>query len=144
MKKTFDAILLHDGENFSGNVGVFAAKQLRCSLNDGDAAAKAAKELAKFEADVPAADDQKMLGHGVQFHDGSAVEIRNVLQAFERRHGGAAASVDENFIGSKRALRTVLHSNLNRARAREAGFSEQKIEIGSFFDVGLVAVAESC
>src|SRR5271169_2703991 len=136
------AVLLHDGEDFRGDIGVFAAQQKPGPLHNCHAAAKAAEELAKFQADVTAADNEKMFRNGVEFHDGSAVEIRNALQPFERRHGRAAAGVDEKFVGSESALRAVLQADLNGARAGEAGFAEKKIEIGSFFDMGLVAIAE--
>src|ERR1700676_1528010 len=143
VEQNIDAVLLQDRQNFSGDVRVFATEQLRSLLRDGHAAAKAPEKLAEFKPDVAAADDEKMFGDGVKFHDGRAVEIRNALQTFERRHRGAAPRVDEKFIGGERALRAILKADLNRARASEAGFAKEKIEIGSFFDPSLTAVAES-
>src|SRR5580700_9446058 len=68
VEQNVDAILLQDRQNFSGDVRIFVAEQLRRSLRDGHAAAKAAKELAEFKSDVAATDDQEMLGDGVEFH----------------------------------------------------------------------------
>src|SRR5580658_521002 len=143
VEQNVDAILLEDRQNFSGDVRIFAADQLRSSLRDGHAAAKAAEKLAEFKPDIAAADDQEMLGDGVEFHDGRAVEIRNAFETFERRHGRAAPGVDKKFIGGERALRAILKADLNRAGAREAGLAKEQIEIGSLFDPRLNAVTES-
>src|ERR1700720_1060133 len=74
MEQNVDAILLQDRQNFSGDVRIFAAEQLRSLLRDGHAAAKSAEKLAEFKPDIAAADDEEMLGNGVEFHDGRAVE----------------------------------------------------------------------
>src|ERR1700675_3034801 len=125
VEQNVDAVLLQDCQNFIGDVRVFATKQLRSLLRDGHAAAKAAEKLAEFKPDVAAADDEEMLGDGVEFHDGRAIEIRNALQTFERRYGSAAPRVDEEFICGERALRAILKADLNRARTREASFPEK-------------------
>jgi hypothetical protein len=143
VKQNFDAVLLHDREDFGGDVGVFAAQQLRGLLKDGDAAAKSVEKLAKLEANVASTDDEKMLWDGIEFHDGSAVEIGNAFQTIDRRDRRAAAGIDEKFVGSEGALRAVLEAHLNGARPSEPGVAEEKIEIGCLFDAGLVTVAEA-
>src|ERR1700682_508125 len=83
-----------------------------------------------------------MFWDGTKLHHGCTVEIRDVFQSKQLRNGGAAAGVDEKTIGGEQALLIFLFSNENGAGAREFGVAEDQIEVGSFLDAMLAAIAE--
>src|SRR5205814_8384185 len=80
-----------------GNFGIFARNNLFAGVKNGDAAAVAAKHLSKFQADVATAENEEMLGESHELHSGLVGEIRDSIEARDRRSGRAAASVDEDF-----------------------------------------------
>src|ERR1700690_1113647 len=85
-----------------------------------------------------------MFGNGVELHDGSAVEERDVVQTFERRNCGARAGVDENFVGGESALAAALvEANGYGMRARKTCIAEDQFEIRSVLQILLVAIAKS-
>jgi hypothetical protein len=143
VQKNFDSVLLQNVQEFDDDIGILIPEQLGTLLEDRHAAAETPEELAEFEADVPAANDQEMLRDYVQLHDRSTVEKRDILETGERGYGGTATGIDKKSVGSERALGAVLQANLDRARPGEAGFSKEEIKSGSLFDARLAAVAEA-
>src|SRR6202043_2230430 len=115
---------------------------LTAGLDDGDAAAEAAEHLPELEAHVTPSENQEVFGDGVEFHDRGAVEKGRILQAFKSRRGGAAAGVDEDAISRQGPVAAVFQTNGERLRRREAGFTENNVEVLGFFQASLAAVAE--
>src|SRR5690606_27081469 len=60
-----DAFGLEDALDLGGDVGVFAAEQLRSGFDDGDVAAEAPESLPKFETNIAATDHEQVPGHVV-------------------------------------------------------------------------------
>ncbi len=102
-------------------------------MNDGDAAAEAAKHLAKLHADISATENQQMLREVIQLHDGSVVQnIRKRLQLVQTsdgRQGGAQAGVDENFVGGEVEFAAVVFLDIDGFGCGKSGRAVDEIEI---------------
>src|ERR1035438_885239 len=129
--------------DFFRDVGVLAVKKLATGLDDGHATTEAAKHLPKLQADVAAAKNQQMLRHGVQLHDGSAVEKGHGLQAVERRHGRTRTCVDEDLVGGENSLPAVFQPDEQRFGAGETGLAEDQLHIGGLLNACLAGIAET-
>src|SRR5260370_23275511 len=81
---------------FGANFGIFARNNLFAGMKNGDAAAVAAKHLSKFQTDVATSENEEVLGNICKLHDGFVGEIRDGIQARDRRNVRAAADVGEN------------------------------------------------
>ena len=73
VQQNFDSILLENFGDLFADVGVLAAQQLASGVDDGHATAEAPEHLPELQPDITAAQNQQVLGHRVQLHDGSAV-----------------------------------------------------------------------
>src|SRR5207244_8560640 len=87
--------------NALGNVVVLAAEEAGTALQDGHLAAEAAIHLREFERDVAAAEDDEVGGERVEVDDGGVGEVRNLVEAGERRDGGGAAHGGEDVGGGR-------------------------------------------
>ena len=76
-----------------------AGEQLAGRLNDRHAAAETAEKLSKLETDVAAAEDQQVVGNGIQFHDGGVVQKWSAIQTIQPGTRGTGAGIDEDVLG---------------------------------------------
>ena len=68
-------------------------------LDDGDVGPEAPVHLGELQRDVAAADDDQMLGHGVEFQDADVGQVVDVGQSRDVGHDGPAADVEEDALG---------------------------------------------
>jgi hypothetical protein len=97
VEKELDAFGFERFLQLGGNFGIFAGDELFAGVKNGDATAKAAEHLPKFEADVASSKNEEMLGERRELHDGLIGEIRNGFETGNRGDARAAACVDEVF-----------------------------------------------
>src|SRR5580704_16679114 len=143
LHKNLDSILLQNLLYFLCHIRVLTGKQLRRGLNNGDAAAETAEQLSKLDCDVAASKNQQMLGHAVEFHDGNIVERRHMIETCELGPRWARSCVDEHSLRRQGSFTTVSQLHGNGFGIDEAGLSEYQVEIFSFFQGLLAAVAET-
>src|SRR5882757_5319501 len=84
-----------------------------------------------------------MLGDRIQFHDRSAIEEWYVRQPLELGHRRTRASIDENALCGKFALRSVLHTHAHGFGAGEASLPEDQVEICCLLQSLLAAIAKA-
>jgi hypothetical protein len=94
--------------------------------------------LSKFEADVAAAENEKVFGESGELHEGLVGEIGNVFDAGDRGDAGAAADVDENFL----AFEEVVY-HLELMRSDKTGVAAIEAKVGALIDLFLLAAAEA-
>src|SRR5437870_6855451 len=123
---------------FGGNFGIFTPNNLRTHMQDGDAAAEAAKHLSKFEPDVTATEDQEVFGNGSEPHDGFVGEIGNGFEADNQRDTRAGTGVDENLFAFKGILADL--ELMCRDKTRVAAI---KAKFGALVYLFLLAVTET-
>ena len=87
-----------------GDVGVLVGDQARTLLDHGDGGAEAAEGLGELEADVAAADDDQVLGQGVEGEQRAVGQRGDPVDAGQVRHRGAGADVEEDAPGGERAV----------------------------------------
>src|ERR1700676_2014424 len=138
-----DAILFQDGSDCGGHVEVLPPEYAPGGLDNGYAAAEAAEHLPEFQGDVAPSQNDQMIRHGAQFHDGTAVEERQVLQAVKSRHGRPRTSIDEDSLAGQYALAAVLEPNEHGLGAGETGCAENQLQICRLFKPCLTAIAKA-
>ena len=107
--------------NRRGHVVVFALDESRRHLDHGHVGAKPAKHLGELEADVTAADNRQVGGHGMsRCIIELFVRIGNVVEAWQRGYGRTPANVDEDAIACSVASPTPI-SCADRKRACPCG-----------------------
>src|SRR5208282_3795432 len=74
-------------------VRILAAEELRSVLDDGHAAPEAAVRLGEFEANIPAAEDDEVVGHPVEFEHLDVRERPGIRQAGDRWNLGVGPQV---------------------------------------------------
>ncbi len=95
--QTYDnAFALENVLDRGRHVVVLAMDEPLRHLDDGDFAAETSEHLPEFETDVAAADDDQVPGKEVEVHHRAVVEVFDLLETRQPRHGGAAADVDED------------------------------------------------
>ena len=94
-----DALVLEDVPDGRRDVLVLARGQPRTLLDDGDLGAEAPVHLRELQRDVAAADDDEMLGHGVEFEDADVGQVVDVGQPRHVGHHGPPADVEEDPVG---------------------------------------------
>ncbi len=77
------------------------ANEARAFLDDGDPGAEAAEHLAEFDADVGTADDNEMFGKVIEVEERGVGEEGNGVDAGKVGNNGAAADVEEDFLGAE-------------------------------------------
>src|SRR2546429_6690170 len=122
----------------TGNFGIFARNNLFAGVQNGDAAAVAAKHLPKFQADVAGSENQEVFGEGRELHDGFVGEIRDGIQAGDRRNSRMAAGVDENLFAFEQII-----ANLELMRANKTSVAAMKTKVSAFVDLFLLAAAKT-
>src|SRR6267378_3694806 len=146
VQQDLNPILLKNPGDFFRDIPVFAGEQLSTQLNNRYAAAKAPEELSKLHSNVAAAQDQQVLGHGVEFHDGHVVESRNVVQAIKVGSGRAGTGIDKDKLGGEDTMSAIVRTDFNRpwtsGGTSEPGIAENQLEIRRLFDARLTAVAK--
>src|SRR5882762_5377306 len=84
-----------------------------------------------------------MFGDRIQFHDRSAIEKWYVPKPLELGHRRTRASIDENALCGKFALRSVLHTHAHGFGAGETGLPENQVEIRRLFQSLLATIAKA-
>src|ERR1035437_633108 len=143
VQQDLNSVLLKYLGNFFRDVGILAIEQLARGLDNGHAAAEAAKHLPKLQADVTASENEQMLRNGVQLHDGSAVKKRHGLQAVECGHRGTRTCVDKDSLGVECSLAAVFLPDEQRLGPGETGFAEDQIKIPRVYNASLAAIAKA-
>jgi len=143
-----DALLLEDLEDLPGNIRILPAEQLVAPVHDRDPGSEATEHLPELQPDVAAADHQKMFGDVSQFHDRGGVEIGNLLDTFQRRHGGTSAGVDDDGLSldlyfALALLNAIRRADLEDLGAGEAGRAHDQLEVLLPLDPGFGAAAET-
>src|SRR6478752_10303171 len=106
-----DAILLKDIHETLCHVSVFSGYKLLGPLNNSHFGTKAAKELSKLKADIPAAQHNETLWNLTQFHDSSRVEYScwiNIVETCDIWPRWPLTDVDENLIGTDLFLAPIV------------------------------------
>ena len=125
-QREVDALAREDALERARDVGVLAAEQVVARVDDGHARAEAPEHLAHLAADVPSADHDEVLGHPAELHERRIVEPRDLVEALERRGGGASAHVEDDH---RRAV--PLAARLDRQLADESGVLAHEPQICS-------------
>ena len=121
-----------------GNLGVFARDNLWAVMKDRDATAKAAEHLAKFEADVAASEDEKVIGNSGELHERFVGQVRHAIETGNRRNAGAAADIDENFFAFEQ-----FGADLELVRGNETRVVTIKPQVGALIHLLLPAAAKA-
>ena len=82
--------------DLGGDVVVLAPGDVLPAFEDRHGAAEAAEHLAELEGDVAPAEDDEVLGQGVEVEDAVVVEPGHVGEAGDRRFGCPGADVEEH------------------------------------------------
>ena len=77
-------------------------------LDDGHAAAEAAVRLGELEADIPAAEDDEVLGQPVEFEQLDVRQRPGIRQAGDRRDRGVGSQVEEDSVACQHARAAVV------------------------------------
>ena len=80
-----NAFVDEEAGDLGGDVVVLPTGDVLPALEDRHGAAEAAEHLAELEGDVAAADDDEVLGQGVEVEDAVVVEPGHVGEARDRR-----------------------------------------------------------
>jgi hypothetical protein len=118
-----DAFAFEDRAYRLRHVVVLARDQSRRHLHHRDARAEAAKHLRELQADVTAADDQQVLGEGVELEHAAVVERSDLVEPFDGRPRGFGADVEEDL---RRRKRAAVH--VDRVRSDETRVAADQLE----------------
>jgi hypothetical protein len=83
-------------------------------LDQGHAAAEAAVRLGEFEADIPAAEDDKVLGHPLQFEALDVRERPGLGQAGDGWNRGVGPQIEGNPVAGQNTGAAVVQPYLER------------------------------
>ena len=96
-----DSFVAQDFFDRSRNFFTFSPDDMRAHLNNCYLTAKTPEHLSEFEAYISAADDHEMFGEEIDVHHRRIRQVRNFVDARQRRHNGSSAYVDEDAIGAE-------------------------------------------
>jgi len=116
---------------------------LTARLQDADSTAETAEELTEFETDVAATENQQVVGNSIEFHDGRAVERCDGIESIQPGTIGARAGIDKDMLRFDGSAAAIFQLNVDGFGSVEAGIAEYEIDIRSFFDARLSAIAEA-
>jgi hypothetical protein len=119
-EKDLDLFAREDVPDFVGDVRVLATQELRPVLDKGHAAAEAAVGLGKFEADIPAAEDDKVLGHPPEFEALDVRERSGLGQARDGWDRGVGPQIEEDPVAGQDTGAAVVQPYLERLLGDEA------------------------
>src|SRR5262249_40050212 len=97
-QKDFDLFGGKEAAKFLGDFRVLGAEELRPVLDHRNAAAEALVRLGEFEADIPAAEDNEVFGHTVEFEQLDVSQRPGIRKPSDRRDGGMSAQVEEDVV----------------------------------------------
>lgn len=112
-----------------GDVRVLAAEELRPTLDDGDAAAEAPIGLRELQPDIPAAEDNQVLGHAIELQH-LDVRDRRAGEAGKRRDERAGPQVEEDAVARQQAGTAIVETHLDRLGGDEAPFAQEQLDAG--------------
>ena len=81
-----------------------APQQVRALFYDGHLAAEAPEHLCEFESDITPADHHQMWRHNLQLENRRVGEVRYPVQTKHIWNDGAAADIEEDFIGGEESV----------------------------------------
>src|SRR4029453_2131371 len=83
-------------------------------------ASEAAVRLGEFEADIPAAEDDEMLGQPVELEQLDVRERSGIRQAGNRWNRGMRPEVEEHALPFQHSCATLVQTHLQRLRSDES------------------------
>src|SRR5580704_15979504 len=96
--KNVDSFITEDPPHLVRDVRILSAGELRSILDDRNAATEAAICLRHFEADIPAAEDDQMLRHIVEFERLDVCMRCGRIEARHARNCCVRSDIEENLI----------------------------------------------
>ena len=119
-----------------GNLLILPRNNIVHELYNSHFAAETTVHLAKFQANVAAADDDHMFWRLDQIHDVAVGQVGHVLDAFDGQNQGAGSRVDEDMLAGQ-----FLVVNGDRVGAGKTSSAPQQGDIGTAGGVVLLAIA---
>src|SRR5262249_14492883 len=95
------------------------------------------EHLPEFQADVPPAEDEQVLGQLADLHQAGVVQIGNGVEAFQPRYDRPRAGVDEDPLALQDAI-----ADADAPGPQEAGLAAVKVQVRSAVLLALLAGAE--
>src|SRR5258706_11709490 len=96
-------------------------------LNHRDSTSKSTKRLPQFNADVPAAHDEKVLGQAIQFQSRLTGQRFGSEQALDRWDPGLGSQVNKQFVAGEEPDRSTLRGmKFDRAWSDESSFAQDE------------------
>ncbi len=95
-RRRFTPSFLHDLLNRQRYVFILTRNQSWRHFNNRDLAAESAKHLAKFQADIAAADDRQMPRQEVNVHHGGICKKRNLIEPGREGMIAPSAHIDKD------------------------------------------------
>src|SRR3546814_15468578 len=92
-------------------------------IDDGDPTAEAPVSLGEFEADIPAAQNDQMVGNPVKFERLDIGERSGRREAGNRGHVRMRAQVENQFLSGQSSCPAVVQRHLDRFRLADASGS---------------------
>ena len=108
------------------------AEKLRPALKDGHTAAEAAISLGELEAHIPAAEDDKMLGHPARFQQLDMCERLGLRQAGHRWNRGVGANIEKDPLARQFARAPAVQTDLNGFWCDEAPLAHDQLGAARF------------
>ena len=94
-------------------------------MYDRHRASEAAKHLAELDPDIAAAEDDEVLGDGVELHQGSRRQKPDIRETVYIRDRGLRAGIDEE----PRSGELELVSDYDAARVRKTRFAKDQLDV---------------
>src|SRR5246500_5803285 len=116
------------------HVLVLMANEPRRHFDDRYLAAKAAVDLAEFEADIAAADNDQMLRQKVDVHHRRIRQVGHFVYAGHWRHQRPAPDIDKDPFSAQPPSIVVIGGDFHRLRRREPGMAAVKRDVGGVFE----------
>ena len=98
IQQHLDALVAKQFEKRSPDIGILSARELRTSLDHRDARAKTANGLRQFEADIAAADDDKVSRDALEIERLNVGHGRSLDQTWHVGVGCASAEAQDHTI----------------------------------------------
>ena len=122
---------------FGGDFEIFPRNDLVSGVKNGHPAAVATEHLPEFQADVTASENEEVFGKSGELQDGFAREIRDTIEAGDRRNTRAATGVDEDLFALKQVIR-----NPELMRANKSCVPPMEAKVGTLIDLFLLSTSE--
>jgi hypothetical protein len=113
------------------------------ALHDRDLRAEAPEHLGELQAHVATAEDQQVIWHLVQLHDGRRVQRADGVDPFDGYPAWPCPDVYKHALGTQLDRITVVEPNLEFPGACKAGFAADQIQVLGVIEALLASAAEA-